>query len=113
VTPLLHIALDVRGGFKRWAQIRTITVPASITRATWAEGQADYLYSNVKRVDTQRQQIVTDFRAEDERLTYGPARVTLVMPKGHIRQERRDPKHLFFGRRRETARLCRCRRNVR
>ena len=103
MTPLLQIAIDAHGGLKRWGEIRTIIVSASITGAIWAiKGQADYLNNIVMRVDTEQQRIVTDFPAQDKRLTYQPGRVTLEMPKGHISQEREDPETSFVGQSRET-----------
>jgi hypothetical protein len=103
MTPLLQIAIDAHGGLKRWTQIRTISVSASITGAIWAiKGQADYLNNIVMRVDTQQQRIVTDFPAQDKRLTYEPGRVTLEIPKGRISQERKDPETSFVGQSRET-----------
>ena len=103
MTPLLQIAIDAHGGLKRWAEIRTIIVSASITGAIWAiKGQADYLNNIVLRVDTEQQRIVTDFPAQDKRLTYQPGRVTLEMPKGRISQEREDPETSFVGQSRET-----------
>ena len=103
MTPLLQIAIDAHGGLKRWAEVRTIVVAASITGAIWAlKGQANYLDDIVMRVDTQRQQIVTDFPTKDKRLTYEPGRVTLEVPTGRLRQERSDPEASFAGQRRET-----------
>ena len=103
MTPLLQIAIDAHGGLKRWAEIRTIIVSASITGAIWAiKGQADYLNNIVMRVDTEQQRIVTDFPAQDKRLTYQPGRVTLEMPKGRISQKREDPETSFVGQSRET-----------
>ena len=103
MTPLLQIAIDAHGGLKRWAEIRTMIVSASITGAMWAiKGQADYLNYNVMRVDTEQQLIVTDFPAQDKRLTYQPGRVTLEMPKGRISQERKDPETSFVGQSQET-----------
>jgi hypothetical protein len=98
MTPLLETAIGAHGGLKRWAQVRTMIVSASITGAIWAiKGQADYLSDIVMRVDTQRQQIVTDFPGQDKRLTYQPERVTLEMPKGRLYQERNQPETAFAG----------------
>jgi hypothetical protein len=70
MTPLLQIAVDAHGGLKRWAEIRTIVLSASITGAIWAiKGQANYLDDIVMRVDTKQQRIVTDFPKQDKRLT--------------------------------------------
>jgi hypothetical protein len=103
MTPLLAIAMDAHGGLKRWQEVQTIVVSASITGAIWAvKGQANYLDDIVMRVDTQRQQIVTDFPRQDKRLTYTPDRVTLEMPLGRVAQERSDPEASFAGQNRET-----------
>jgi hypothetical protein len=98
MTPLLQIAIEAHGGLKRWSEVRTIIVSASITGAIWAiKGQPNYLSDIVMRVDTQRQQIVTDFATQDKRLTYQPERVTLEMPNGVISQERNQPEASFSG----------------
>ena len=103
MTPLLQLAVDAHGGLKRWAEVRTIIVSASITGAIWAiKGQADYLDHITMRVDTDEQRIVTDFPVQGKRLTYEPGRVTLEMPTGHISQERNDPEASFIGQSRET-----------
>jgi hypothetical protein len=103
MTSLLAIAMDAHGGLKRWKEVQTIVVSASITGAIWAiKGQANYLNDIVMRVDTQRQQIVTDFLKQDKRLTYSPDRVTLEMPVGRVAQERNDPEKSFAGQSRET-----------
>ena len=103
MTPLLQIAMDAHGGLERWEKVRTIVVTASITGAIWAiKGQANYLDNIVMRVDTQRQGIVTDFPAQNKRLTYERDRVTLEMPKGHRIQERDEPEASFAGQSRET-----------
>jgi hypothetical protein len=103
MTPLLQTAIEAHGGLKRWAEIGTIVVSASITGAIWAvKGQANYLEDIVMRVDTQRQRIVTDFPKQGKRLTYSPERVTLEMPVGHVAEERNDPEKSFAGQSRET-----------
>jgi hypothetical protein len=103
MTPLLATAMDAHGGLKRWQKVQTIVVSASITGAIWAiKGQANYLDDIVMRVDTQRQQIVTDFPRRDKRLTYAPDRVTLEMPVGRVAQARNDPEASFAGQSRET-----------
>lgn len=103
MTPLLELAIDAHGGLKRWQEVKTIVVSASITGAIWAiKGQANYLDDIVMRVDARRQQIVTDFPKEDKRLTYTPERVTLEMPVGRVAQGRNDPEAAFAGQSRET-----------
>lgn len=103
MTPLLEAAIEAHGGLKRWAEVRTIIVSGSITGAIWAiKGQANYLNDIVMRVDTQRQQIVTDFSEQDKRLTYRPGRVTLEMPTGRISEERNQPEASFAGQSLET-----------
>jgi hypothetical protein len=103
MTPLLQTAMDAHGGLKRWSEVRTIVVAASITGAIWGtKGQSNYLDNIVMRVDTQQQRLVTDFPARDKRLTYAPDRVTLEMPRGHLVQERNDPEASFAGQSRET-----------
>jgi hypothetical protein len=103
MTPLLQIALDAHGGLRRWVEVRTIVVSASITGAIWEiKGQANYLDNIVMRVDTQQQRIVTDFPTQDKRLTYEPERLTLEMPKGRVSQERNNPEASFTGQSRET-----------
>lgn len=103
MTPLLQTATEAHGGLKRWAEVRTIVVSASITGAIWAiKGQTNYLNDIVMRVDTKRQQIVTDFPELDKRLTYEPSRVTLESPVGIISQERSNPEASFAGQSLET-----------
>ena len=36
MTPLLRDAIEAHGGLKRWTEVRTISVSASITGAIWA-----------------------------------------------------------------------------
>jgi hypothetical protein len=103
MTPLLQIAIEAHGGLKRWSEVRTMIVSASITGAIWAvKGQASYLNDIVMRVDTQQQRVVTDFPTQDKRLTYEPTRVTLETPKGRISQERNEPEASFAGQSQET-----------
>jgi hypothetical protein len=103
MTPLLETAIEAHGGLRRWAEVGTIVVSASITGAIWdIKGQGNYLSDVVMRVDTQRQHIVTDFPGQDKRLTYQPERVTLEMPKGRISQERDQPETSFAGQSLET-----------
>jgi hypothetical protein len=103
MTPLLQIAIDAHGGLKRWAEIKTLVVSASVTGAIWAiKGQANYLDDIVMRVDTQQQRIVTDFPGQDKRLTYEPGRVALETPKGLISLEREDPEASFAGQQLDT-----------
>jgi len=103
MTPLLQLAIEAHGGLKRWSEVRTIIVAASITGAIWGiKGQANYLKDIVMHVDTRQQRIVTDFPTQDKRLTYEPARVTLEAPKGSISQERDEPEASFAGQRLET-----------
>ena len=103
MTPLLQIAIDAHGGLKRWGEVRTIVVSASITGAIWGiKGQANYLDNIVMRVETQKQSLVTDFPTQGKRLTYAPERVSLEMPIGHVIQERSDPESSFAGQSRET-----------
>jgi hypothetical protein len=103
MTPLLYIAMDAHGGLQRWEKVQTIVVTASITGAIWAiKGQANYLDNVVMRIDTRQQRIVTDFPAQNKRLTYEPERVTLEMPTGHLVQERNEPEASFSGQGRET-----------
>ena len=103
MTQLLQIAIEAHGGFKRWAEIRTIVVSASITGAIWTiKGQENYLDNIVMRVDTREQRIQTDFPTQGKRLNYVPERVTLEMPVGHLVQERDQPESAFIGQSRET-----------
>ena len=98
MTSLLQIAIDAHGGLKRWAEVRTIVVSASITGAIWTiKGQANYLDNIVMRVDTQQQRLVTDFATQNKRLTYEPGRVTLEQPSGRLSQERKNPEGSFAG----------------
>ena len=61
---LLQLAVNAHGGLKRWNEISTITVAASLTGAIWfVKSQGDYLKDVVMTVDTKKERLVTDFPA--------------------------------------------------
>jgi hypothetical protein len=103
MTPLLQLAIDAHGGLKRWANVETIVVHASIKGAIWyVKGQPDYLADIVMRIDTHRQRVTTEFPSQNKQFTFEPNRVTLETRDGTLIQERDDPEASFLGQSRET-----------
>ena len=100
---LLQKAVDAHGGLKRWNQISSITVAASLTGAIWfVKGQGDYLKDVVMHVDTTRERMVTDFPGQDKRFLFEPNRLVMEKRDGTLIQARNDPERSFEGQLRET-----------
>ena len=100
---LLQTALTAHGGLKRWREISTIRVTASITGAIWfVKSQGDYLKDIVMTVDTKHEKVVTDFPGQDKRLVFEPSRLVMERRDGIAFQVREDPEQSFVGQQRET-----------
>lgn len=100
---LLQEAVAAHGGLKRWNEINTITVAASITGAIWyVKGQMDVLKDVVMSIDTHQERMVTDFPGQDKRFLFEPGRVAVETAAGALLQERRDPEASFAGQTRDT-----------
>lgn len=100
---LLQLAVDAHGGLKRWNQISSITVAASLTGAIWfVKSQGDYLKDVVMTVDTTKERLVTDFPGQDKRFVFEPQRIVMERRDGSLIQQRDNPEESFIGQVRET-----------
>ena len=100
---LLQLAVTAHGGLKRWNEISTITVAASLTGAIWfVKSQGDYLKDVVMTVDTKKERLVTDFPGQDKRFIFQPEHLVMESKNGTILQERENPERIFVGQLRET-----------
>ena len=100
---LLQTAVVAHGGLKRWNEISTITVAASLTGAIWfVKGQGDYLKDVVMTIDTTKEKLVTDFPGQDKRFIFEPNRLVMEKRDGTLIQLRDDPEKSFEGQIRET-----------
>jgi len=100
---LLQKALDAHGGLKRWNEINSVTVAASLTGAIWfVKGMGDYLKDVVMTVDTKRERMITDFPGQDKRFVFEPGRLVLEKRDGTLIQVRDKPEKAFEGQLRET-----------
>jgi hypothetical protein len=100
---LLALAVNAHGGLKRWNEISTITVAASLTGAIWfVKSQGDYLKDVVMTVDTKKERLVTDFPGQDKRFIFEPQRLVMERRDGTLVQQREDPEMIFVGQLRET-----------
>jgi hypothetical protein len=100
---LLQTAVEAHGGLKRWNEISTITVAASLTGAIWfVKGQGDYLKDVVMTIDTTKEKLVTDFPGQDKRFIFETNRISMEKRDGTLIQERDDPEKSFEGQLRET-----------
>ena len=81
---LLQFAVNAHGGLKRWNEISTITVAASLTGAIWfVKSQGDYLKDVVMTVDTTKERLVTDFPGQDKRFIFEPQQSGHGTPRWH------------------------------
>ena len=100
---LLQKAVDAHGGLKRWNEINSVKVAASLTGAIWfVKGKGDYLKDVVMTVDTKRERMITDFPGQDKRFVFEPGRLVLEKRDGTLIQVRDNPEKAFEGQTRET-----------
>jgi hypothetical protein len=100
---LLQTAITAHGGLKRWNEISTIKVAASITGAIWfVKGKGDALKNVVMTVDTKVEYLVTDFPGQDKRSIFEPNRIVMEKVDGTLIESRRNPEESFQGQQRET-----------
>src|ERR1700678_1630790 len=100
---LLQLAVNAHGGLKRWNEITTITVAASLTGAIWfVKSQGDYLKDVVMTVDTMKERLITDFPGQNKRFLFEPQHLVMERRDGTILQERENPEEIFVGQLRET-----------
>jgi hypothetical protein len=100
---LLQKAVAAHGGLKRWSEINSVTVAASLTGAIWfVKSQGDYLNDVVMTVDTKKEQMTTDFPGQDKRFLFTPERVVMERRDGTLIQARDNPETSFEGQTRET-----------
>jgi hypothetical protein len=100
---LLQKAVDAHGGLKRWTEISSLTVAASLTGAIWfVKSQGDYLKDVVMIVDTRKEQMTTDFPGQDKRFLFTPERLVMEKRDGTLIEARDNPEISFEGQTRET-----------
>jgi hypothetical protein len=95
---LLETALTAHGGLRRWNEIKSITVNASISGAFWSvKHQADALQNIRFVVDTTRQRLAMDFVGQDKRSVFEPDRVEIHRAGGELIDARDNPEKSFEG----------------
>lgn len=100
---LLQTAVTAHGGLKRWSEVKTISVAASLTGAIWfVKGQGDYLKNVAMTVDTRKERLVTDFPGQDKRFIFEPQRIVMEKVDGTLIEARDNPDASFEGQVRET-----------
>jgi hypothetical protein len=100
---LLQKAVNAHGGLKRWNEISSITVAASLTGAIWfVKSQGDYLKDVVMTVDTRKERMTTDFPGQDKRFLFTPERLVMEKRDGTLIQARDTPEKSFEGQTQET-----------
>jgi hypothetical protein len=100
---LLQKAVDAHGGLKRWNEISSVTVAASLTGAIWfVKSQGDYLKDVVMTVNTKKEWMTTDFPGQDKRFLFTPERLVMEKRDGTLIQARDDPEKAFEGQTRDT-----------
>ncbi len=100
---LLQSAVTAHGGLKRWHEVSTIKVAASITGAIWfVKSQGDYLKNIVMTLETRNERMITDFPGQDKRFVFQPPKLTMEHTDGTTIQVREDSEKSFVGQVRET-----------
>ncbi len=100
---LLQLAVTAHGGLKRWREIHTIKVAASITGAIWfVKSQGDYLKNIVITADTKTEKLITDFPGQDKRFVYQPSKLAMERVDGTAVEVRENPEESFAGQTRDT-----------
>jgi hypothetical protein len=100
---LLEKAVNAHGGLKRWNEVSSVTVAASLTGAIWfVKSQGDYLKDVVMTVDTRKERMITDFPGQNKRFLFEPERLVLEKWDGTMIQVRDNPEKAFEGQARET-----------
>ena len=100
---LLQKAMDAHGGLKRWNEISSVTVAASLTGAIWfVKSQGDYLKDVVMTVNTKKEWMTTDFPGQDKRFLFTPERLVMEKRDGTLIQARDNPEKAFEGQTRDT-----------
>jgi len=100
---LLQKAVDAHGGLKRWNEISSVTVAASLTGAIWfVKSQGDYLKDVVMTVNTKKEWMTTDFPGQDKRFLFTPERLVMEKRDGTLIQARDNPEKAFEGQTRDT-----------
>ena len=100
---LLQKAVEAHGGLKRWNEISSVTVAASLTGAIWfVKSQGDYLKDVVMTVNTKKEWMTTDFPGQDKRFLFTPERLVMEKRDGTLIQARDNPEKAFEGQTRDT-----------
>lgn len=100
---LLQTAVAAHGGLKRWQEITTLKVAASITGAIWfVKSQGDYLKNIVMTVDTKLERLDTEFPGQDKRFVFEPPKLAMERVDGTTLEVRDDPEQSFAGQQLET-----------
>jgi hypothetical protein len=103
VGELLDLAVKAHGGLRRWNEIQTIKVAASITGAIWyLKGKPDFLKNVVLTAETRNERVTIDFPGQDKRAIFEPNRVVIEKLDGALVEARDDPEKSFAGQQRET-----------
>src|ERR1700735_749457 len=100
---LLDMAVTAHGGLRRWNQISSIRVAASITGAIWfVKGKGDALKEIIVTADPKTERVGIDFPGKDRRAVFEPARVVIENADGTRIDGRDDPERSFEGHRTDT-----------
>jgi hypothetical protein len=93
---LLDRALVAHGGLRRWNNLRSVRIAASITGAIcFAKGRGDVLKNVVMTADTRTQRLTTDFPGRNKRTIFEPGRIVIETADGEPVEVRNNPKESF------------------
>lgn len=103
MTDLLDMAVKAHGGLRRWSEVKSIRVAASITGAIWfVKSKGDALKDVVLTADTRIERLVIDFPGQGKRAIFTPDRITVEKLDGTPLAVRDHPEKSFAGHQRET-----------
>jgi len=100
---LLETALEAHGGLRRWNELTSVRVEASITGAIWSlKSKPDCLKNVIMTIDTKTEHLVTDFPGQDKRSRFEPNCVVIEKVDGTLIETRTNPEKSFEWQQRET-----------
>lgn len=100
---LLNLALEAHGGLKRWKQVKSIKMAASITGAIWyLKSRPDCLKDVIMTADAKAERVVTEFPGQDKRSIFEPNRIVVEKLDGTVVEARDNPEKSFEGQERDT-----------
>jgi hypothetical protein len=96
---LMVLVLEAHGGIRRWQELKSLRVSASIGGAMWGlKGQSGILEQVTAQLDCRQQCVVYQpFTAPDRRGIFEPQRTAIETTAGQLVAERWDPRSAFVG----------------